>query len=126
MIYEHFRVTGAHEAVLDYSELFSFTLDGECIEDFDTRWDFVLLSTSEAPNDKILESLNKMRIRGSAQLTTVLSMYEEEINEHLSKPSYQRMKTMVKRHRSKRSGHENLRPETGVLVKTRKGKNVSV
>ena len=35
---------------------------GVCIQDFDTRWNQVLLSTSEVPNDKILESLNKLRI----------------------------------------------------------------
>ena len=39
MIYEYFRVTGAHEAVLDYSDLFSITFHGDDIQDFDSRWD---------------------------------------------------------------------------------------
>ena len=68
---EYFRVTGAHEAVLDYSDLFSFTLHGDDIQDFDTRWDQVFLSSCEVPNDKILESLYKMRMPGSDQLKTV-------------------------------------------------------
>ena len=40
-----------------------------------------LLSTSEVPNDKILESVYKKRIRESDQLQTVLAMYEEKIKE---------------------------------------------
>ena len=77
---------------LDYSDLFSITLDGNDIQDFDSRWKEVLSTTSEVPNDKILESLYKMRTRVSDQLQTVLAMYEQEINQHLSKPSYQKSK----------------------------------
>ena len=39
MICEHFRATGAHEAVLDYSDLFRITLHGDDVQDFDTIWD---------------------------------------------------------------------------------------
>ena len=74
MIQENFWATGAQEAVLDYLDPFSFTLHGDDIQDFDTRWDQGLLSTSEVPNDKILESLKKMQIRESDQLETVLAL----------------------------------------------------
>ena len=43
MIPEFFWVTGAHEALLDYSDLFRIILHGE-VQEFDTRWDEVLLS----------------------------------------------------------------------------------
>ena len=49
MIYEYFRVTGAQEAVLDYSDLFRITLHGDDVQDFDTRWE-VLQSDSQVPN----------------------------------------------------------------------------
>ena len=39
LIYECFRVTGEHEAVLDYTDLFSITLRDDDVQDFDTRWD---------------------------------------------------------------------------------------
>ena len=42
MIYDYFRVTGAHDAVLDYVDLFSFTLRDDDVQEFDTRWDEVL------------------------------------------------------------------------------------
>ena len=37
-----------------------------------------------------------MRIRESDQLKTVLAMYEQEINQHLSKPNFQKLKTTAK------------------------------
>ena len=46
MIYDRFRVTGAHGTVLGYADLFSVTLHDDNIQEFDTRWDEVLLSMS--------------------------------------------------------------------------------
>ena len=42
MIYDYFRVTGAHGAVLDYADFFSVTLRDDNIQEFDTRWDEVV------------------------------------------------------------------------------------
>ena len=44
MIYDYFRVTGAHDTVLDYADLFSVILHDDNVQEFDTRWDEVLLS----------------------------------------------------------------------------------
>ena len=65
MICDHFRVTGAHDTVLDYADLFSITLRDDNIQEFDTRWDEVLLMMSKIPSNNILESLYKIRIRES-------------------------------------------------------------
>ena len=43
MIYDNFRVTGAHDTVLDHADLFSVTLHDDNIQEFDTKWDEVLL-----------------------------------------------------------------------------------
>ena len=45
LIHEYFRVTGAHDTVLDYADLFTITLRNDDVQDFDTRWDEILLST---------------------------------------------------------------------------------
>ena len=107
-------------------------MHGGGIQDFDTRWDQVLVSKkkSEVPNGKILVSLYKMRRRGCDQLRTVLAMYEQAINQDRSNPSYQKLKTMVKKRidqkiRTRNFQARNERIETGVLVKTQQGKNVS-
>ena len=63
MIYDYFRVTGAHDAALDYPDLFSVTLHDDNIQEFDTRWDEVLLLMPKIPSDEIWESLYKLRIR---------------------------------------------------------------
>ena len=39
MICDYFRVTGAHDAVLDYADTFSITLRNDHVQEFDTRWD---------------------------------------------------------------------------------------
>ena len=126
MIYDYFRVTGAHDTVLDYAELFSVTLHDDNIQEFDTRWDEVLLSMSKISSDDILESLHKLRIRESAQLKTVLELYDIEIHWKISMPNYQKLKAMVKwsidqelRLRNFDARHGRI--ETGAVVKSRKG-----
>ena len=42
MIYDYFRVTGAHDAVLGHADLFSVNLRDDYVQEFDTRWDEVL------------------------------------------------------------------------------------
>ena len=75
MIYDYFRVTGAHCTFLDYADLFSITLHNDDVQDFDTRWDQILLSMTKIPSDDVLESLYRLRIRESDQLKTVLELY---------------------------------------------------
>ena len=43
MIYDFFRVTGAHDTVLDYADLLSVALHEDNVQEFDTRWDKVQL-----------------------------------------------------------------------------------
>ena len=57
MIDDYFRVTGAHDTVLDYADLFSITLRNDNVQDFDTRCDEFLLSMTKIPSDDVMESL---------------------------------------------------------------------
>ena len=82
--------------MLDYADLFSVTLRDDNVQEFDTRWDEVLLSMSKIPSDDISERLYKLRIRESAQLKTVLELYDLEIHQKISMPNCQKLKTMVK------------------------------
>ena len=65
---------------------FSITLRNDNVQDFDTRWDEILLSMTKIPPDDVLESLYKLRIRESAQLKTVLEVYDMEIHLKISMP----------------------------------------
>ena len=61
IIYDYFRVAGAHDAVLDYADFFCITLRNDDVQEFDTRWDENLLSMTKIPSDDVLESLYKLR-----------------------------------------------------------------
>ena len=65
MIYDYFQLTGARDTVLDHADLFSVTvtLHDDNIQEFDTRWDEILLSMTKIPSDDVLESLYILRIR---------------------------------------------------------------
>ena len=71
MIYDYFRVTGAHDTVLDYAELFPVTIRNDDVQEYETRWDDILLSITKIPPDDVLESMYKLRIRESDQIKTV-------------------------------------------------------
>ena len=116
MIYDYFRVTGAHDTALNYADLFSITLHDENIQEFDSRWDEVLLSMSKIPSDDILESLYNLRTRESAQLKTVLELYDMAIRQKISMPNYQKLKTMVKRSKDHKLRLRNLDARHGRIV----------
>ena len=59
LIYEYFRVTGANDSVENYADLFTVVLRNDDIQEFDSRWDEILLSMTQIPSDDILESLYK-------------------------------------------------------------------
>ena len=78
------------------------------------------------PCQRFLESLHKLRIRESAQLKTVLELYDTEIHKKISMPNYQKLETMEKRSIDQKLRLRNFdarhgRIETGAVVKSRKG-----
>ena len=70
LIYEQFRVTGTHDAVENYTDLFTVVLRNDDIQKFDSKWDGILLSMTKIPHDDILEGLYKLRIRESEKVKT--------------------------------------------------------
>ena len=54
LICEFFRVTGANDSVEDYAELFTVVLQNDNIQEFDSKWDGILLSMTNIPSDDIL------------------------------------------------------------------------
>ena len=126
MIYDYFRVTGAHDTVLYYADFFSVTLHDDNIQEFDTRWDEVPLSMWKIPFDDVLQSVYKLRIRESGQLKTILELYDMKNHQKISVPNYKKLKTMVKRSIDQKLRLRNFdarhgRIETGAVVKNRKG-----
>ena len=57
LIYDQFRVTGTHDSVENYTDLFTIVLRNDDIQEFDSKWDGILLSMMKIPPDEILEGL---------------------------------------------------------------------
>ena len=120
-------MTGAHDTVWDYADFFSVTLRDDNIQEFDTRWDEVRLSMSKIPSDEILESVDKLRIRESVELKTVLELYDMEIHQKISIPDYQKLKTMVKRSTDQKLRLRNLDARHGRIESgAAKSRNLSI
>ena len=81
LIYENFRVIGTQDSVENYADLFTISLRNDDIQEFDSKWDGILLSMTKIPPDDILEGLYKSRIRESEKLKTVLELYDLEIHQ---------------------------------------------
>ena len=81
LIYEYFRVTGTDSSVENYTDLFTIGLRNDDIQEFDSKWDGILLSMTKIPPDDILEGLYKLRTRESEKLGTVLELYDLEIHQ---------------------------------------------
>ena len=121
LIYEHFRVTGSHDSVENYADLFTIGLRNDDIQEFDSKWDGILLSMTKIPHDDILEGLYKLRIRESEKLKTVLELYDLETHQKKIGTDYHSLKTMVKRSmeqdiRNSNYGARNGNCERNVVV----------
>ena len=53
LIYEYFRVTGIHDSVENYTDLFTIALRNDDIQEFDSKWDEISLSMTQIPSDDI-------------------------------------------------------------------------
>ena len=121
LIYEYFRVTGANDSVENYADLFTIGLRNDDIQEFDSKWDGILLSMTKIPPDDILEGLYKLRIRESEKLKTVLELYDLETHQKKLGPDYHRLKTMVKRSIEQDIRNKNFGARNGNYEKKRRG-----
>ena len=81
LIYEYFRVIGANDSLENYADLITIALRNYDMQEFDSKWDGILLSMTKIPPDDILEVLYKLRILEFEKLKTVLELYDLEIHQ---------------------------------------------
>ena len=72
------------------------------------------------PQENVLEGLYNKKLQGSEKLQTVLAIYIQEVNRDQVTPSYQRLRTLVRRHvdqmiRTRNFKTRNGRIETGSI-----------
>ena len=128
LIYEYFGVTGANDSVENHADQKTKGhRNDDDIQEFDSKWDGILLSMAKIPSDDVLEGLYKLRIRESEIIKTVLELYNMEIHQKKAGPDYHRLKTMVKRSieqnlRMKNFEARNGNYETNAVVKNQETK----
>ena len=123
LIYDQFWVTGTHDSVENYTDLFTIVLRNDDIQEFDSKWDGILLSMTKIPHDGILEGLHKLRIRESEKLKTVLELCDLETHQKKLGPDYHRLKTMVKRSIEQEIRNKNFGARSGNFEKNAVVKN---
>ena len=104
---------GANDSVENYADLFTIALRNDDIQEFDSKWDGILLSMTTIPTDDIFEGSYKLRIRESEKLKTVLELYDLEIHQEKFGPGYHRLKTMVRRSIEQDLRNKNLGARNG-------------
>ena len=114
LIYDQFWVTGTHDSVENYTDLFTNSLQNDDIQEFDSKWDGILFSMTKIPPDDILEGLYKLRIRESEKLKTVLELYDLETHQKKLGPDYHRLKTMVNRSIEQEIRNKNFGARMGI------------
>ena len=116
LIYDYFRVTGSHDSVENYTDLFTIVLRNDDIQEFDSKWDGILLSLTKIPHDDILEGLHKLRIRESEKLKTVLELYDLEIHQKKIGPDLSQIEDKgEKKYRARFYETGMLRPDMEIL-----------
>ena len=126
LIYEQFRVTGTDDSVENYTDLFTVALRNDDIQEFDSKWDGILLSLTKIPHDDVLEGLYTLRIRGSEKLETVLELYDLETHQKKLGPDYHILKAMVKRSIDQEIRNKNFEARSGNFEKNAVVKNQGI
>ena len=122
LIYEYFRVTGANDSVENYADPFTVVLRND-VQEFDSKWDEILVSMTQISSDDILEGSYKLRIRESEKLKTVLELYDLETHQKKLGPDYHRLKAMVKRSIEQEIRNKNFGARSGNFEKNAVVKN---
>ena len=99
MVYEHFRATGACEAVQGLSDLFNIRLQNDDVQDFDTRWDQAQsISRKRNTYGNGPGGFVQVKITGFCSASDCIGFVEQENIRNNEQPSFSRLKTLVRRH----------------------------
>ena len=59
--YEYFQVSETNDSVENFADLFTIALRNDDIQEFDSKWDGILLSMTKIRSDGILEGFYKIK-----------------------------------------------------------------
>ena len=121
LIYDHFRVTGTHDSVESYTDLFTIVLRNDDIQEFDSEWDGILLSMTKIPPDEILKRIVQIKNTSVWKTQDRMELYDLETHQKKLGPDYHRLKTMVKRSIEQEIRNKNLGEQKWKFWEERRG-----
>ena len=98
MIYDYLKISGTSEALLDFNDLLRVQLKSDNVQGFDTKWDEVLLSMTEVPDEDTLEKVYKKQVHYSEELKPLMALYQRDTVQIGEAASYSRLKEVVRRY----------------------------
>ena len=122
LIYDYFRVTGAHDSVENYADLFTIGLRNDDIQEFDSKWDGFIVY-DENPTDDILEGLYKLRYESLRNSRPYWNCMDLVIHQKKLGPDNHRLKTMVKRSIEQEIRNKIFGPEMEIMRRNAVVKN---
>ena len=120
LIYEYFRVAGANDSVENYIDLFTIVLRNDDTQEFDSKWDAILLSMTKVHLMPSWKACTNKEYE-SEELETVLELYNMEIHQKKLGRDYHRLKTLVKRSIEQEIRNKNFVNRNGNFEKKRRG-----
>ena len=104
---------GAHDSVLDDTDLCSITLRNENVQEFNTRRDEIFIDNEQDSHWMIFWKVcTNYEYASLINSKTALELYELEINQKISKPNHQKVEDHGEEKAwIKRSHHETSKPE---------------
>ena len=98
IVYDYLKINGTREALLDFNDLLSDQLKNDNVQGFDTKWDEVLLSMTEVPDEDTLEKVYKKQVHHSEDLKPLMALYQRDTVQIVEAASYSRLKEVVRQH----------------------------
>ena len=92
LIYDHFRVTGSHDSVENYTDLFTIGLQNDENQEFDSKWDGILLSMTKIPPDDIWKDCTNSEYESLKNSTPCWNCMTWRIHQKKVGPDYHRLK----------------------------------
>ena len=121
LIYDHFRITGTHASVENYTDLFTIVLRNDDIQEFDSEWDGILLSMTKNPTWRYLERFVQMKNTRVWETEDRIELYDLENHKKKLGPDYHRLKTLVKRSIEQDIRNKNFGGQKWKLWEERRG-----
>ena len=102
LICHNFKISGHAKLLLTFNDLLRVQLKNDNVQGFYTKWDGVLLSMTQVPDEDLLENMYKKQLRFSEEWKPLMVLDLQRTVQKGEATSFSRLKEMVRRHVEKK------------------------